>query len=93
MAGMDWVCLDGEVHDPQRIDFLNRYLLCLEKAIDEGIPVIGYQYWSIMDNFEWFSGFDKRFGLIYIDYRTQERTLKDSAYWYREVIRNNGSNL
>ena len=68
MAGMDWVCLDGKVHDLQRIDFLNRYLLYLEKAINEGIPVIGYQYWSIMDNFEWGSGFDKRFGLIYIDY-------------------------
>lgn len=93
MAGMDWVCLDGKVHDLQRIDFLNRYLLYLEKAINEGIPVIGYQYWSIMDNFEWGSGFDRRFGLIYVDYRTQERTLKDSAYWYSEVIKNNGSNL
>ncbi len=89
----DWVCLDGKVHDGQRADFIARYLLELEKAIDEGIPVIGYQYWSIMDNFEWTSGFDCRFGLIYVDYRTLERTLKDSALFYREVIRTNGEKL
>ncbi|MDF2790709.1 MAG: beta-galactosidase [Neobacillus sp.] len=50
-------------------------------------------YWSIMDNFEWAEGYDKRFGLIYVDYRTQKRTLKDSAYYYSEVIKSNGENL
>lgn len=93
MANHDWVSLDGKVHDPQRIDFVNRYLLELEKAINEGIPVLGYQYWSIMDNYEWTFGYDKRFGMIYVDYQTQKRTLKDSALWYREVIQTNGDSL
>lgn len=93
MACYDLVSLDGQVHDPVRIDFIHRYLLGLKKAVEEGIPVLGYQYWSIMDNFEWTEGYDKRFGLIYVDYQTQERTLKDSAYWYGNVIRQNGENL
>lgn len=93
MTGMDWVQLDGKVHDTNRIDFMHRYLLWLKKAVQEGIPVIGYQYWSIMDNFEWALGYDMRFGLIYVDYRTQERTIKDSGYWYRDMIATNGENL
>lgn len=93
MACFDFVSLNGKVHDPARIDFMHRYLLSLKKAIDENIPVIGYQYWSVMDNYEWAAGYDKRFGLVYVDYRTQERTLKDSAYWYKELILNNGNNL
>lgn len=92
-AGLDWVSLDGKVHDPGRIDFLHRYLLELRRAAEEGIPVIGYQCWSLMDNFEWSIGYDQRFGLIHIDYQTQKRTLKDSAYWYKEVIAANGENL
>lgn len=92
-AGIDWVSLDGKVHDPQRIDFLHRYLIELKKAIEEGIPVIGYQLWSIMDNFEWAAGYDKRFGLIHVDYKTQKRTLKDSACWYKSVISCNGEFL
>lgn len=93
MACYDFECLDGKVHDTARIDFMHRYLLSLEKAVDTGIPVIGYCYWSIMDNFEWTAGYDKRFGLVYVDYRTQKRILKDSAYWYRNVIKSNGKNL
>ena len=93
MANSDFVMLDGKVHDPQRIDFIHRYLKELKRAVDEGIPVIGYQYWSIMDNFEWAEGYEKRFGLIYVDFRTKERTVKDSAYFYAEVIRTNGENL
>ena len=89
-SNIDFVMIDGKVHDPQRIDYIRRYLLSLERAVDEGIPVIGYFYWSIMDNFEWLKGYDLRFGLIYIDYPTQKRTLKDSAYYYRDVIRSNG---
>ena len=93
-AGLDFVMLDGKVHDPQRQDFIHRYLLGVERAIDEGIPVIGYTYWSLMDNFEWAEGYDKRFGLVYVDYRNNcERTVKDSAYWYRDVIASNGENL
>lgn len=89
----DVVMLDGKVHDPQRIDYIHRYLKELKRAAEEGIPVIGYQMWSIMDNFEWADGYDPRFGLIYVDYRTQERILKDSAYAYAELIRTNGENL
>ena len=80
---------DGRVHDPQRIEFMKAYLKGLERAIDEGIPVLGYTYWSFMDNFEWAHGYDKRFGLVYVDYQTQKRVLKDSAYWYADVIRKN----
>lgn len=89
----DFVMRDGKVHDPQRIDYVHRYLLSLRRAVEEGIPVEGYLYWSIMDNFEWFHGYDMRFGLIYVDYQTQERTFKDSAYDYAEIIRSNGESL
>lgn len=93
MPNIDFVMLDGAVHDPQRIDFIHKYLLELKKAIGEGIPVIGYQYWSIMDNFEWAEGYDIRFGLVYVDYNTQQRILKDSALFYAEVIKTNGEIL
>lgn len=93
MSSFDWVSLDGKVHDPNRIDFLHRYLRSIKDAVSEGIPVLGYQYWSIMDNFEWINGYDKRFGVVYVDYRTQKRTIKDSAYWYRDVIATNGEIL
>jgi beta-glucosidase len=91
MANMDWVHQDGKVHDPQRIDFLAQYLGEYQRAIAEGVEAMGYFVWSIMDNFEWAYGFKQRFGLIYVDYETQKRQLKDSAYWYKEVIANNGS--
>jgi beta-glucosidase len=92
-AGLDWPSPDGAVHDPQRIDFTRQYLLELSRAIDDGIDVRGYFHWSLMDNFEWADGYRQRFGLIYVDYTTQRRTLKDSARWYAEVIRSNGGNL
>jgi beta-glucosidase len=93
MAGTDWVAVDNKVHDPQRIDFIARYLKNLHKAMDEGATVLGYFCWSLMDNFEWAAGFDPRFGLIYVDYQTQKRTIKDSGYWYREVIESNGNSI
>jgi beta-glucosidase len=68
-------------------------LLWYKRAADEGIPLLGFQYWSIMDNFEWAHGYNRRFGLIYVDYPTGERTLKDSAYFYSEIIKTNGENL
>lgn len=92
-SNIDFVMLDGAVHDPQRIDYIHRYLLSLKKTVEEGIPVEGYLYWSIMDNFEWLKGYDLRFGLIYVDYPSQKRTMKDSAYYYRDVIAANGENL
>jgi beta-glucosidase len=93
MANPDWVGLDGHVHDGPRIDFLNRYLLQLERAANEGIPTLAYFHWSLLDNFEWNEGYKFRFGLTYVDYQTQKRTLKDSAYWYRNVIRTSGESL
>lgn len=93
MAGLDFISLDHCVHDPNRIDYTHRYLKGLKKAAEEGIPVIGYIHWSFMDNFEWALGYDMRFGMVYVDYRTQERILKDSGYWYRDVIAANGDNL
>jgi beta-glucosidase len=93
MADNDFVCLDGKVHDPQRTDFIKRYLRNVKRAVDEGIPVIGYQYWSVMDNFEWAEGYDPRFGLIFVDYRTGKRILKDSAYEYKRIIESNGDNI
>lgn len=88
----DVVSLDGKVHDSNRIDFLARYLKALKEA-SETADIRGYFQWSLMDNFEWNKGYGERFGLIYVDYRTQERIWKDSAYWYRDVIQSNGENL
>jgi beta-glucosidase len=93
MANLDWVALDGHVHDPQRIDYLARYLGELRRAIDGGVPVLGYFAWSLMDNFEWSDGYSYRFGLVHVDYATQRRTLKDSALWYRSIIRSRGGAL
>jgi beta-glucosidase len=89
----DFVHLDGKVHDPQRIDFMTRYLRGIGQAIEEGVPVEGYFYWSILDNFEWAEGYKDRFGLVHVDYQTQKRTPKDSFYWYRDVIKTNGAAL
>ncbi len=89
----DWVALDGHIHDGARIDYLHRYLRGIKRAAAEGIPLGGYFYWSLMDNFEWAEGYRPRFGLVHVDYATQKRTLKDSALWYREVIRTCGQNL
>ncbi len=89
----DWVSVDGKVHDPQRIDYVTRYLRSLRQASDDGVDVRGYFMWSFMDNFEWAAGFDERFGMVYVDFETLERTPKDSYYWYKEVIAKNGENL
>jgi beta-glucosidase len=93
MCNTDWVSLDGKVHDPQRIDFLRRYLMELRRAAADGVDVRGYFQWSIMDNFEWAEGYKQRFGLVHVDYQTQKRTPKDSAWWYRDVIASNGASL
>ena len=69
---------------------MDRYLRELHNVMEDGVEVVGYTAWSIMDNFEWAEGCDPRFGLIYVDYRTQERIPKDSFYWYQNVIRKGG---
>lgn len=93
MSSADWVALDGKVHDPNRIDFLRRYLGELAKAGRDGVPLLGYFHWSVMDNFEWSEGYGERFGLIHVDFKTHKRTLKDSALWYKKVIETNGKSL
>ena len=93
MAAHDWVQSDGAVHDPNRIDFLRRYLLQLRRARTEGVDVRGFFQWSFMDNFEWTEGYRKRFGLVYIDYATQRRIPKDSFRWYQRTIETNGDAL
>jgi beta-glucosidase len=85
MANAD-VMVDGRVPDAARIEYLRRHLHAVSKAIELGADVAGYFYWSLLDNFEWDSGYAKRFGLFHVDYASQQRTAKDSAHWYREFI-------
>ena len=85
----DVLSLDGKVHDPERTDYVRRYLIELEK-VSKIIDVRGYYLWSLFDNFEWSSGLQKRFGIIYIDYRNGNRIKKDSYYDYKEIIKNKG---
>ena len=80
----------GRVRDQRRIDYLQTHIHQVWKAIQAGIPVTAYLQWSLMDNFEWARGYSQRFGAIHVDYETQKRTIKDSAYWYRDVIERNG---
>ncbi len=93
MANVDWIDMDGIVWDPQRIDYTKRHLLQLRRCIEEQIDVRGYFHWSLLDNFEWSKGFSKRFGLIYVDFQTQRRVMKQAAYWYKDVIASNGRSL
>jgi beta-glucosidase len=89
----DIVSLDGKVHDPARIDFLTRYLRCYKKAAEEGVDIRGYFHWCFTDNFEWSHGYTERFGLVHCNFETQERIVKDSGYWYRDLIRANGEGV
>lgn len=85
-ASEDRIERDGRVHDGERIAYIYRHLAECSHAIAVGIPLKAYYIWSFIDNFEWAWGYDKRFGIVYCDYETQERHLKDSAYFYRDVI-------
>ena len=80
----------GEVRDVDRIAFLHDYLSAAHDALEQGVPLRGYFVWSLLDNLEWEHGYDKRFGLIRVEYETQERTVKQSGHWYRGVIERNG---
>ena len=93
MSCHDWISEDGRVHDSNRIDFLDKYLSSLQRASDDGVDVRGYFLWTFLDNYEWDKGYSERFGLVYVDYATQKRVAKDSAYWYKEVMDTNGRNL
>ena len=81
---------DGQVHDPRRIDFMQKHLAAVHQARQAGADIRGYFHWSFMDNFEWAEGYRQRFGLIHVDYATQKRTPKDSYAWYRRVIEAGG---
>ena len=81
---------NGSVHDPERIAFLKDYISECHNALAQGVKLKGYFVWSLLDNFEWSLGFSKRFGLYYVDYETGARIPKESAHWYRDVIRRNG---
>jgi beta-glucosidase len=81
---------NDRVADPDRVRYLDGHLRAVHEAISRGVDVRGYLLWSLLDNFEWAEGYRKRFGIIYVDYPTQTRVLKDSARWYRGVIARNG---
>jgi beta-glucosidase len=83
----DTVEADGSVHDTGRRHYLMRHLGALRQAAADGVPVKGYFAWSLVDNFEWAEGYRKRFGLVHIDYATQQRRLKDSAKWYQAFLK------
>jgi beta-glucosidase len=74
------------VHDEKRVAYLKEHLAAARRAISDGVPLRGYFVWSLLDNFEWAHGYAKRFGIVHVDYETQERTLKDSARYYSRVI-------
>ena len=77
----------GAIHDADRIDYLHRHLAACRRAMDRGVDLRGYFVWSFLDNFEWAFGYSKRFGIVRVDYATQQRIPKDSARWYAEVAR------
>ncbi|MEV6477050.1 GH1 family beta-glucosidase [Streptomyces sp. NPDC051657] len=83
----DVVAADGSVHDPERLRYLEEHLAACARAVDKGAPLAGYFAWSLMDNFEWAYGYDKRFGLVHVDYATQRRTVKSSGRRYAELVR------
>ena len=83
----DTLTADGRVHDEARRDYLEQHLSVIAAAARAGVDARGYFVWSLMDNFEWTYGYDRRFGLVYVDFATQRRVIKDSGLWYREFIR------
>jgi beta-glucosidase len=78
--------VSGGVQDPLRKDYIVRHIAAVSDAIRQGVRMAGYMVWSLLDNFEWASGYEKRFGIVHVDYATQKRTLKDSALWYRSFL-------
>lgn len=93
MSCHDNISADGRVHDMDRINFLDAYLGAMQKASDEGADIRGYFEWTFLDNFEWADGYKQRFGMVYVDFSTQRRVVKDSAYWYQKVMETNGGSL
>ncbi len=80
----------GRVPDSRRRDYLRAHFIAAHRAIQAGVPLAGYFIWSLLDNFEWAYGYSQRFGIVWVDFETQQRLLKDSARWYRQIIAENG---
>lgn len=93
LSALDSVSLDNKVHDGVRCDYLQKHLLALNEALKEGVDIRGYFHWSLLDNFEWNSGYNERFGLVYVDFNSLVRIPKDSFYYYQRIIATNGKNL
>ena len=85
----DKVAPDGHIYDTDRVMYLKNYLTHLQRATTEGVPVKGYFCWSLLDNYEWADGYEKRFGITYVDFATQKRTPKLSSAFYKNVIAKN----
>ena len=81
----------GRVHDGDRTRYIQQHIAAVAEAMRQGVRMQGYMVWSLMDNFEWASGYKKRFGIVHVDYDTQVRTLKDSALWYQDFLCTNES--
>jgi beta-glucosidase len=86
-AWPDTIAPDGQVHDEDRVRYLDEHLAACGRAIRQGVPLAGYFAWSLLDNFEWAEGYDPRFGIVYVDFATQRRVVKDSGHRYADVIR------
>jgi beta-glucosidase len=86
-SAFDDEMVDGQVHDTQRLAYLQEHIVACAHAIEQGVPLKAYFAWSLLDNFEWASGYDKRFGLVRVDYDTQQRTVKDSGRWYAQFLK------
>lgn len=78
---------NGQVHDVERLEYLKEHIAACRHAIEQGVPLHGYFAWSLLDNFEWASGYAKRFGLVRVDYDTQQRTVKASGRWYSDFLK------
>lgn len=88
-SSADQIAPDGQVYDTDRVMYFRNYLSNLHRAVGEGVPVRGYFLWSLLDNYEWADGYEKRFGITYVDFKTQQRIPKLSAHYYKQVIANN----
>ena len=85
--------IDGRVEDPLRVHYYREHLKAAADAMRQGVDLRGYYAWSLLDNFEWSLGFSKRFGIVHVDYETQQRTIKASGRFYSDVIRTRGASL
>jgi len=93
LSALDTISLDGKIHDSTRIDYIQKHLISLLRAVNEGVDMRGYFHWSLLDNFEWDRGYSERFGLVHVDFATCERMFKDSALYYSGIIKSNGECL